>query len=70
MNTIYYLDDEIFLCELVKECLNSEQLKVTTFTDASEAVAACHRAPPDIILIDYRLTDTTGQQIADTLAPT
>ncbi len=65
---IYYLDDEFFLCEIFKEYLSREGLEVLTFTDASEAIAHCAKAPPDMMFIDYRLSDTTGFEVADRLA--
>jgi len=65
---IYYLDDEAHLCTIFKEFIDSNDIKVTTFTDANEAIAKCIDEPPDLIFIDYRLTDTTGEDVAQLLA--
>lgn len=64
---IYYLDDEEDLVNLFKAFIVDENIEVLTFTDASEAIARCQSAPPDLIFIDYRLADTTGDRVASLL---
>jgi DNA-binding response OmpR family regulator len=65
---IYYLDDETHLCTIFKEFIACNDIKVTTFTDANEAISKCIDEPPDLIFIDYRLSDTTGDKVAQILA--
>jgi DNA-binding NtrC family response regulator len=64
---IYYLDDEVDLVNLFKAFVVGEKIEVSTFTDASEAIACCQLTPPDLMFIDYRLTDTTGDRVAAVL---
>jgi CheY-like chemotaxis protein len=64
---IYYLDDEPALCAIFKEYLEGDGIKVTTFIDSSAAISICINEPPDMIFIDYRLADTTGEKVAQIL---
>lgn len=61
---VYYLDDEIELCEIFSEYFELDGLDITTFIDATEAIQACNLNPPDLFIIDFRLTDTTGAKVA------
>jgi len=67
MIDIYYLDDEPVLCFIFKESFTTKEIKITTFTSAAEAVAACKDKPPKAIFIDMRLEDTTGDKVAEQL---
>jgi CheY-like chemotaxis protein len=62
---IYYLDDEAALCEIFTEFLTDDQTNITTFTDAKEAISQCEQDPPDLMFIDYRLKDTSGDRVAE-----
>lgn len=64
---IYYLDDEEALCDIFKELFSDNYTTVETFIDAGNAISRCETAPPDIIFIDYRLTDTSGDKVAAAL---
>jgi DNA-binding response OmpR family regulator len=64
---VYYLDDEPHLCDLVKESLELSGVEATTFTDAGAAIEACRVSPPSMIFIDYRLSDTTGDIVAQAI---
>ena len=68
MIDIYYLDDEPALCFIFKESFNTNEINITTFTSAVEAVAACQEKPPKAIFVDMRLQDTTGDKVAEELA--
>ena len=61
---IYYLDDEVDLCEIFSEYFESDDMEITTFIDATEAIEACKKKAPDVFIIDYRLADTTGVEVA------
>ena len=64
---VYYLDDEEYLCEVFKQYLDSDEIQVTIFSEAQDAIECCRRLPPDVIFIDYRLSDTTGDKVAEQL---
>ncbi len=66
--TVYYLDDEVELCDVFSSFLNSQKISVKTFTNANEAIDYCNKFPPDLFLIDYRLTDTTGNIVANKIS--
>lgn len=61
---VYYLDDEEALCNIFAEFIGSDQVRVTTFSDAGAMIETCNNRPPDILFIDYRLPGTTGDLVA------
>jgi len=65
---VYYLDDEADLCNLFQEFVQSDAIEVQTFVDTQEAIKQCQIAPPDLMFIDYRLSDTTGNLVAESLS--
>lgn len=62
---VYYLDDEAALCDVFKDFISSDEIEVKTFTDSTDAIKYCTQKKPDIMFIDYRLSDTTGNLVAD-----
>jgi len=66
---VYYLDDESGLCDVFKEFIESDDIQVVTFTESPPAVSYALENPPDIMFIDYRLADTTGELVARKLDP-
>jgi len=65
---IVYIDDEPVLCDILKESLESATVIVDTFTDVNAAISSIERSPPDLVFIDYRLTDTTGDKVAERIS--
>ncbi len=61
---IVYLDDETDLCSLFKMAFESERVIIKTFTEADEAISEIMKNPPDLIFLDYRLPNTTGDAVA------
>ena len=55
MKTIYFIDDEEDLCEVIRECLDVSGSKIITFTKLKDALEAAKRNPPDLIFIDKHL---------------
>ncbi len=66
---VYYLDDELDLCEIFTDFFESNEVKVTTFTCPKEAIKAIAANPPDLFFVDYRLPGTTGDLVAQALDP-
>jgi DNA-binding response OmpR family regulator len=64
---IYYIDDELALCENFTDFFSSKDVEVITFTDPVLAIAASKDNPPDILFVDYRLPNSTGDQVAKTI---
>ena len=65
--SIVYLDDEIQLGEIFREFVESDAVRVHTFTEAHKAIDFCHQTPPEMAFIDFRLSDTTGIVVAKAL---
>jgi len=61
---IFYLDDEPDLCEMFKDIYESDWVSILTFNKPEEAIREIQRNPPHLILLDYRLPETTGDKIA------
>lgn len=63
-NRIVYLDDEQDLCEIFRDIFGSDSTEVLTFSDPQMALAEVLRQAPDLVFLDYRLSGTTGEQVA------
>ncbi len=66
---IFYIDDEIDLCENFSDLFSSSQNQISTFLDPEKAIEDAKKSPPHIIFIDYRLTTTTGDKVAQIFDP-
>ena len=66
---IIYLDDEPHLCEMFVDNFASAEVLIQTFTDPESAIKAINEEKPDFVLLDYRLPQTTGQDVALRLNP-
>lgn len=64
---VYYLDDEQALCDVFKDFITSDDIDVITFVDSAQAIKQCAQKKPDIMFIDYRLSDTTGNLVANVI---
>ena len=61
---IYYVDDEAAICENFADFYSSPDTEISTFCNAHEAIKAVRANPPDLIILDYRMPEMTGDQIA------
>lgn len=66
---IYYLDDESDLLEIFAETFTCTEVTVSTFSNPDQALQAIKEFPPDIVFLDYRLPNTTGDKIALQIDP-
>jgi CheY-like chemotaxis protein len=64
---IYYLDDEVELCENFSDLFSGKDLVITTFTDPSKAIEMAKNHPPDLFFLDFRLPSMTGDKVAQLL---
>lgn len=64
---VYYLDDEPALLEVFEESYACDWLIIKTFSDPAEAIKFIKANPPDILFLDYRLPNTTGDAVAQQL---
>lgn len=61
---IVYIDDEPDICEIFSDLFQSSTLDVHVFTDPELAIERLKSHSADIVFIDYRLPQTTGDQVA------
>ena len=66
---IYYVDDEIELCEIFVDEFSTKDYEITAFHDPQSAIAACEKKAPDLIFIDYRMPGMNGDKLAQRLSP-
>jgi FixJ family two-component response regulator len=66
---ILYLDDEPDLCEIMYYTLSSDEVEIETFQDDKIFMDKCNITKPDLVILDYRLVGTTGDEVAQKLAP-
>jgi DNA-binding NtrC family response regulator len=60
---ILVVDDEPTICNLLARLLRKEGMLVEIAHDGKSALDALQRQPPDLLLLDYRLPDMTGQDV-------
>jgi CheY-like chemotaxis protein len=70
MATIVYLDDDITLIKLFEFVFEDTQHDIVTFTNEHECITYCISSPPDVLFVDYRLTDMKGDEVAEQLPNT
>jgi two-component system phosphate regulon response regulator PhoB len=63
MARIVLLNDEPDLVELVEMILEQAGHDVQPFTDAADAMDKMLEAPPDLLILDWVLRDTTGEEV-------
>jgi DNA-binding response OmpR family regulator len=66
---IVYLDDEVDLLEMFSDLIASPEIHVKTFTEPAKAIESIQSQPPDLIILDFRLPGTTGDEVALKLNP-
>lgn len=61
---VLVVDDEADIRYMLRPYLSSEGWQVDEATSGSEALGLCRDAPPDILVLDYKMPDLTGMQVA------
>ena len=70
MASIVYLDDDIALIKLFEFVFEGTQHEIITFTNEHDGIVYCTNNPPDVLFVDYRLTDMKGDEVASQLPNT
>ncbi|MBX5492301.1 MAG: response regulator [Chloroflexi bacterium] len=60
---VLVVDDDPAICELVRECLESEGYCVESTPDSAAGLARIHAGGVDLALIDARLPDENGVEL-------
>lgn len=61
---VFYVDDESDLCELFQETFENKDTLIKTFCNPNDALEAAKSTRPDVIFLDFRLANTTGEKLA------
>ena len=65
---IAILDDDFDFRNYLEDFLKDEGMySVRTFAEPSELFAACEERPPDIVLLDMKMGDVTGDRVLEQL---
>jgi DNA-binding NtrC family response regulator len=62
---VFVLDDDVSVCRILNRMLSLEEYEVRTSQSVEEAVTAIEEKPFDAYLLDYRLRDGTGLDVAE-----
>jgi DNA-binding response OmpR family regulator len=65
---VLVIDDSLMLLSFVKEILTEANYQVATASTAAESLALAKSDPPDLILLDYVLTDMKGDEVTRKLS--
>ena len=63
-----YIDDEPELLEMFSELFSNEHIEIKTFSDTEKGLAAIAHENPHLVILDYRLKDTTGDKLAQKIS--
>jgi len=63
MSRIYVIDDEAALGENIQRMLRLPATSVSTFTDPKIGLAECMANPPDLVLLDIRMPEMSGEEV-------
>jgi len=66
---ILYVDDELDLLDIFKDMFTSPVLEVMICNKASDVKSIIQLNPPDLLLLDYRMPEMNGDQLAQVIAP-
>ena len=70
VTNILVVDDDIVMCRIVRHMLSGAQYKVETCHSVTDALAAIEQKAFDVYVIDYKLPDGSGLDVADRIART
>lgn len=65
--SVFVLDDDVAVCRILNRMLSLEEYEVRTSQSVEEAVTVIEEKPFDAYVLDYRLRDGTGLDVAEQL---
>jgi DNA-binding NtrC family response regulator len=60
---VYYIDDEPYLLEIFSDLFSNDEVKISLFSDPEKLFETVRKNPPDLMFIDNRLPNISGDQI-------
>jgi len=69
-NSILVIDDDVKLCELLKEYLARFNFKVSTAHDSGAGLARISKKPPDLVVLDVMIPGVDGFEVLKELRKT
>jgi len=66
-SSVFVLDDDVGVCRILNRMLSLEEYEVRTSQSVKEAVTAIEEKSSDAYVLDYRLRDGTGLDVAEWL---
>ena len=66
---IMCLDDEQEICEILSDNIAGPNREIWTFTNPTEFLKEAARIKPDLVLLDFRLPQMNGDEVAARLDP-
>ena len=65
--TVFYIDDEEMICENFQDEFESDEVIIKTFIDPTVAIDEAKNDPPDLIFVDFRFPNSSGDKLANAL---
>ena len=62
---VLVVDDDIEICRILHRMLSKQQYKVQTSQSVADALAAVEQKPFDVYVMDYKLPDGSGLDVAE-----
>jgi DNA-binding NtrC family response regulator len=62
---ILVVDDDVAVCMMLRRMLSDQQYHVRTSQSVADALGAIEEEPFDVYVVDYKLTDGTGLDVAE-----
>jgi DNA-binding NtrC family response regulator len=66
-SSVFVLDDDVAVCRILNRMLSEEKYEVQTSQSVKDAVVAIEEKPFDAYVLDYRLPDGSGLDVAQLL---
>jgi two-component system response regulator HydG len=64
---VLVVDDDIAVCRILHRMLSDEQYQVQTSQSVGDALSAIEQKPFDVYVMDYKLPDGTGLDVAEAI---
>jgi DNA-binding NtrC family response regulator len=70
ITNILVVDDDIMICRIIQRMLSDEQYHIQMSQSVADALAAIEKSPFDVYIMDYKLPDGSGLDIAERIRST